>query len=213
MATAAAWSDLRGSLRADKPWLNGLPRLIFLSDMSDLLSAAITFEYIRDEVVANVTSEKGQRHVWLWLTKRPHRMAKFSEWLEVQGIAWPDNLVAMTSVTSQQTVGRVEQLKKVRCRHRGLSVEPLRSEVDLPLRGIDWVIVGGESGAGAAPFELEWARGIRRQCRQAGAAFFLKQLGSCPVRGNERVELNDGHGGDWAEWPQDMRVREMPPGL
>ena len=213
MAGAAAWPDLAGTNRGEKPWLNGLRRSIFVSDMSDLLSAAIDFEYIRDEVIVNVTSTEGQRHVWLWLTKRPQRMAKFSEWLDDQGIAWPDNLIAMTSVTSQQTVGRVEQLKKVRCRHRGLSVEPLRSAVDLPLQEIDWVIVGGESGAGASPFEIEWARGIRRQCRQAGAAFFIKQLGTCPVEGGTMLELKDGHGGDWAEWPKDLRIRELPVGF
>ncbi|CAN5361219.1 hypothetical protein BH09VER1_BH09VER1_53240 [soil metagenome] len=116
----------------------------------------------------------------------------------------------MTSVTSTETVGRVEQLRKVRSRFRGLSVEPLWSLVKLPLDGIDHVIVGGESGSGAKPFQLEWARDIIRQCRQAGVAPFVKQLGAAPFEGDRRLKLRDSHGGDWNEWPADLRVREFP---
>ena len=82
VAEACGWSDLAGKARADKPWLDGLPRLIFVSDMSDSLSAAVPFEFLRDEIVLNVAGERGRRHRWLWLTKRPDRMAKFSRWLE-----------------------------------------------------------------------------------------------------------------------------------
>jgi protein gp37 len=202
--------DLRGTVRPEKPWLDGSRRLIFMSDMGDLLSKAISFEYIRDEVIANVTSAEGARHIWLWLSKRPSRMARFSEWLEAQGIGWPDNLVAMTSVTSTKTAGRVEQLKKVRCRLRGLSVEPLWNAVRLPLEGIDWTIVGGESGAGARPFDLIWARDLQEQCRESGTAFFLKQAGSRPKECGANLHLADKHGGTWEEWPIDLRVRELP---
>ena len=81
MAEAAGWPDLSGKTRRDKPWLDRLPRLIFVSDMSDALSNSVPFEYLRDEVIANITSETGSRHCWLWLTKRADRMAKFSSWL------------------------------------------------------------------------------------------------------------------------------------
>jgi protein gp37 len=223
MRAAAAWSDLRGTRRLPRqvggkerparPWLDGLPRLIFISDMADLLSAAVDFNYIRDEVIENVTSDNGRRHIWLWLTKRPARMAKFSEWLLKEGISWPDNLVAMTSVTSGKTVGRVDQLRKVRCRFRGLSVEPLWEQVSLSLVGIDWVIAGGESAlrkADASPFDLAWARDLRRQCHKAKVAYFLKQLGTSPVDGGADLLLEDHHGGDWDEWPAELRVREFP---
>ena len=76
MAKAAAWSDLRGKARPDKPWLDGLPRLIFVSDMTDSLCPSVSFEYLKEEVIENVISDKGQRHCWLWLTKRATRMAK-----------------------------------------------------------------------------------------------------------------------------------------
>jgi protein gp37 len=78
MAEAARWPELTGRVRSDKPWLDGMPRLVFVSDMSVSLSAAEPFGFLKDEIVENVTGELGRRHRWLWLTKRPERMAKFS---------------------------------------------------------------------------------------------------------------------------------------
>jgi len=83
------------------------------------------------------------------------------------------------------------------------------------LGGIDWVIVGGESGKGARPCNVEWIRSIVRQCREAGVACFVKQLGKEPywdASDGERMSmhLSDPKGGDPAEWPEDLRVREWP---
>ncbi len=89
-------------------------------------------------------------------------------------------------------------------------MEPLWESVELPLEGIDWVICGGESGSAANPFDLAWARELREQCREAEVAFFVKQLGSNPVEDGEPLKLKDGHGGDWNEWPDDLRIRELP---
>lgn len=203
------WKDLKGQIRPEKPWLNGLPRMIFVSDMGDALSHSISFEDLLEEIVLPVETEAGSRHVWLWLSKRPNRMAEFARWLEARGGHWPANLVAMTSVTSSKTLGRVQQLRRVPALARGLSVEPLFEPVQLPLEGIDWVIVGGESGTGASLFDLEWARDIRRQCEEAGVAFFCKQLGANPVESGH-PRLKNRHGGDWDEWPLDLRVREVP---
>ncbi len=193
-----------------KPWLLGAPRMIFVSDMGDALSKDISFETLLEEIIRPADSTDGRRHIWLWLTKRPTRMAKFSDWLHAQGATWPDNLVAMTSVTSSETVNRVAELKKVRAKYRGLSVEPLWSDVTLPLENIDWVIVGGESGSQAHPFHVEWAQSIYAQCKSTGTAFFLKQLGATPYLRNALLELKDSHGGDWTEWPESLRVREIP---
>ena len=96
MEQATRWSDLRGKSRSDKPWLNGYPRLVFVSDMSDALSEGVPFEYLKEEVIDNVTSPAGRRHHWLWLTKRPNRMAKFSQWLAKGGISWPSNSLGRT---------------------------------------------------------------------------------------------------------------------
>lgn len=209
-AKAASLPDLQGRERIEKPWLNGLPRLLFISDMGDLLSPSVPFDYIDEELIGSVTSPHGRRHIWLWLTKQPNRMADFSEWLRRQGRSWPKNLVAMTSVTSSKTLWRIRALERVDCRLRGLSVEPLWNSIELPLKGIDWVIVGGESGHSAKPFDLVWAREIREQCRRSGAAFFLKQLGTRAFENGQRLKLIDRHGGDWTEWPEDLRVRQFP---
>ena len=241
MAKAAAWPDLRGKARPGKPWFPArLPRMIFVSDMSDALSAAVPFEFLKAEVVDVATSPKGRRHIWTWLTKRPSRMAEFARWLLAEhGAGWPDNLWAGTSVTSRKTLGRIDHLLEVPAPYHYASLEPLREAVDLsdyldrghedglgwvPEPSLAWVQIGGESrqaglAADARPFDVEWARDLIRQCRAGGAAPFVKQLGSNPYdsSGSGRgycaanlLELRDSHGGDWDEWPADLRVREFP---
>lgn len=112
MAAAATWPDLTGTSRRDKPWLDGLSRLIFVSDMSDALSS-VPFDFLEAEVVANVTSPEGSRHQWLWLTKRPERMAQFSDRLKAKSLSWPNNLWAGTSITSQGTTSRIKYVLRV----------------------------------------------------------------------------------------------------
>jgi protein gp37 len=214
MAEAAGWPDLVEKMRQDKPWLNGLPRLIFVSDMSDALSAVVPFDFLETEVVRAVVSLNGQRHHWLWLTKRPDRMAKFCDWLKGKGIPWPTNLWAGTSVTSQATTSRIEHLLRVgdKMTIRFLSVEPQHEPIDFGdvLCRLDWVIQGGESGRGAEPFHLEWAVDVIQRCEKAGVAYFLKQLGSVVISKKRRMTFHDGHAGDWSEWPKELRVRQMP---
>src|SRR5262249_48146612 len=156
--------DLTGRSRPGKPWLNGAPRVVFVSDMSDALSANVPFEYLRQEIVEHVTSTSGSAHEWLWLSKRPERMAAFSAWLAERGVAWPANLWAGTSVTSQATTSRIRQLQRVGGEEttRFLSVEPQVERIDLRrwLPSIDWVVHGGESGRGARDFKLDWAREV-----------------------------------------------------
>ena len=161
MAMAAKWSDHRNKPDSQPSWLSGLPRLIFISDMGDALSDSIDFKFLKSEIIDNVTSPDGHRHIWFWLSKRPRRMAEFARWLrDEHDLSWPDNLVAMTSVTNRATRSRIDDLRKVPAKLRGLSVEPLIEEVSLDLDGIDWVIVGGESGKHARPFDLAWAKKI-----------------------------------------------------
>jgi protein gp37 len=216
-AKAARWGDLSGSERQEKPWLGKAPRLIFVSDMGDALSRSIDFQYLMDEIIKPVTSKAGARHRWLWLTKRPGRMAQFSDWLGRRGISWPANLWAGTSVTSPATTRRISQLERVGDDEavRFLSVEPVLREMDLRLGehpGVAWVIHGGESGtlAEATPFDLDHARVMRDACGEHGRAYFLKQVGRNPTVGGEVMKLEDGHGGNWDEWPDDLRVRQMP---
>lgn len=149
---------------------------------------------------------------------------------------WPlPNVWLGTSVESEYQYERIEHLRRCPAAVRFLSCEPLLGPLEhLPLDGIDWVIVGGESGPGARPCNVDWVRSIIEQCRAAGVACFVKQLGRRPYDQIEcddwpsewggGVELRMGEpapahqtywtldtkGGDIDEWPEDLRVREYP---
>ena len=163
-------------------------------------------------MIANVTSKAGKRHHWLWLTKRPERMATFSAWLLDQGIAWSENLWAGTSITTQATTSRIDCLLKVGDEKtiRFLSVEPQVEPIDLRewLPKLDWVIQGGESGPKGRPFDLAWADDMIDQCRQHSVPLFIKQLGSLVTHRGERLAFQDGHASDWTEWTEEA---ESPP--
>jgi hypothetical protein len=77
-------------------------------------------------------------------------------------------------------------------------------------RGVQWVIVGGESGPNARPFDQQWARDIMHQCRDAGVPFFMKQMGSSPYDQATVQIYRDKKGGDISEWPEDLQIRELP---
>jgi hypothetical protein len=95
------------------------------------------------------------------------------------------------------------------------------NRVGLDLSGW-WIIVGGESGPKARPFDVAWARSVRNQCRAAGVPFFMKQYGSNPFDSASRISIDgpgshavavslaDSHGGDWDEWEEGLRVRDFP---
>jgi protein gp37 len=107
------------------------------------------------------------------------------------------------SVESPTYYSRIRHLQRTPAAVRFLSCEPLLAPLsDLPLGGIDWCIIGGESGPGARPMQEEWVRDIVRQCRVAGTAVFVKQLGT--------VWAKRGKGGDPTRWPEDLRIRELP---
>jgi protein gp37 len=112
---------------------------------------------------------------WQLLTKRPHRIC------ESLPADWGDgyrNVWLGTSVEDQRVTNRIEHLIKIPAIVHFLSIEPLLGPIPaLPVRGIDWIIVGGESGPHARPIQPQWVFQIRRQCRAAGVAFFFKQWG------------------------------------
>lgn len=203
-AQAASWSDLRGTERPDKPWLNGLPRMIFVGDLGDTFSRAVTDEFLTRELFGAITSKQGQRHFWMLLTKRPKRLAGLAK--KWGGL--PDNVMAMTTVTSRKTaLARVPDLLDVPCKWKGLSCEPLLEAVNLRtiddadgnrldsltgawgIEGRGWtgdsenrinlVICGGESGSLEARAMLpDWARRLRDDCGDVGTPFFMKQWGA-----------------------------------
>jgi protein gp37 len=112
-------------------------------------------------------------------------------------------------------LSRIDALRTVPSALRFLSIEPLLEDLGpLDLTGIGWVILGGESGAGARPLELRWFRSIVAQCREQKVPVFVKQLGAKPTHDMlipaERLKLKSAKGKNMAEWPEDLRIREMP---
>jgi protein gp37 len=188
--------------------------MIFVGDMGDFLSRAVTDEFLLNELFGAMTSELGRRHFWMLLTKRPKRLAEISR--RMPG-GLPENCMAMTTATDQRTANvRVRQLLEVECQWRGLSCEPLLSEVRIKkeeLRRIHLVIGGGESGdkdADVWPTHPAWLRLLRDQCVAANVPFFMKQhgdwipsgmrpdvgksfpFGSCLARGAQLHQWGDG---------------------
>jgi protein gp37 len=239
-AKAALWSDLRGSNRPDKPWLNGQPRVIFIGDMADVFQPEVSFEYLWNEVICPVVSNHGRRHIWMLLTKQTRRLAHFERWMLAQhNMPWPENLWPGVSVTSEQTTWRIDELVQIKSAHRFISYEPAWEYVDFcrwttgveitdcgkgpcPSYKIELIIMGGQSGPGAKPFDLLWARDAKELCQADEVHFFLKQLGSNPMTNNvlewpdgtelkgQDPKLRDPKGGDWSEWPEALKVREFP---
>jgi len=179
---------------------------------------------------------------WQLLTKRPENIARMlpADW----GQGYP-NVWLGTSIESPDYAHRFDVLRAVPAAVHFLSLEPLLGDIAGVLHdrfaelgpGEEWwAILGGESGATARPFELDWVRDALRWCDEFGVSAFVKQLGARPFCANNEdaeqwpgatipfrddyephhqgelapLQLNDSHGGDWAEWPADLRVREFP---
>jgi len=173
------------------------PRRVFVNSMSDLFH-----EDVPDSFIFTVFSiiEKADWHVFQLLTKRAERLRSMAG-----ALPWPSNLWMGVSIETAQYASRARILAGIPARARFISAEPLLGPIpNLPLQGIEWVIVGGESGRHARPMDLSWARGLRDQCRSAGVAFFLKQLGGrSGKRGGEQAVLD---GQRWQEYPSSLSL-------
>lgn len=169
------------------------PRLIFVNSMSDLFHDEIPLEFI--ENVFNVM-KKADWHQFQVLTKRPHRMLEIANHIEY----WPANVWAGVSVESQAWLWRIEVLENIPAKIRFVSCEPLLGPLKLPLDNLHWIIVGGESGVGARPMQIEWVRSIREQCLKANVPFFFKQWGGVQKKKYGR-ELD---GRTWDELPANV---------
>jgi len=121
---------------------------------------------------------------------------------------WPlANAWLGTSIEMDRYCRRADDLRGTPAAVRFLSLEPLLGPLpSLSLEGIGWCIIGGESGGGARPMDPGWVRELMAQCREAGTAIFVKQLGA--VLG--RQFMAGPHGGDWEMWPEDLKIREFP---
>lgn len=166
------------------------PRLIFVNSMSDLFHRAVPTEYIQ-QVFA--TMQEASWHSFQVLTKRAERLADVASQLP-----WPANVWMGVSVESADYTWRIRHLQRVPAAVRFLSVEPLLGPIRrLPLAGIRWVIVGGESGPGARPMKATWVRSLRDQCAAHQVPFFFKQWGGVWKKRHGR-ELD---GRTWDELP------------
>jgi protein gp37 len=146
------------------------PQVIFVNSMSDLFHKDVPLNYIKRTFGV---MREAHWHQFQILTKRSQRLASSSPWID-----WPANVWMGVSVETSDYVFRIEDLRKTGAKIKFLSLEPLLGPLpNLDLRGIDWVIVGGESGPGARPMNKSWVLDIRDQCRHAGVPFFFKQWG------------------------------------
>lgn len=146
------------------------PRRIFVNSMSDLFHEKIELSYIQD--VFSVM-RKADWHQFQVLTKRAEQLLKFNAQL-----SWSPNIWMGVSVEDEHVTDRIDALRQTDAHVKFLSLEPLLGALpNLELDGIDWVIVGGESGPGARKMEEAWVIEIREQCADADVAFFFKQWG------------------------------------
>jgi protein gp37 len=218
----------------------GLRRRVFCASLADVFDAEVDPSWRRD------LFELIRVCPWLdfqLLTKRPQNIRKMlpKDW----GTGYPNAWLGSTVEAPRFAGARINALTSVHAAVHFLSVEPQIEPIDWTPwlldagnPGIGWIIVGGESGHGARPFHVDWARTTIRQGHLAGAKVFVKQLGRRPMFGGAaelpdelyrlldangynpeeidaaaregRVSLADGKGGDPQEWPADLRVREFP---
>lgn len=175
------------------------PTCYFVNSMSDTFHKDVPGEFIHE--LFDIMNQAKQ-HTFMVLTKRSERLAEMA--LEFN---WTPNIMAGVTVESNRYLHRIDDLKKVPAYVRFLSIEPLLDElVDLTpemLEGIDFVIVGGESGVGAREMKPEWARAIRDMCKATKTPFWFKQMGSHggkPHKGGNKLD-----GKVHEEWP-DMKA-------
>ncbi|HUT11814.1 MAG TPA: phage Gp37/Gp68 family protein [Thermoguttaceae bacterium] len=146
------------------------PRMIFVNSMSDLFHKDVPRDFIAQ---CFAVMEQASQHTFQVLTKRPRRAAAMAD-----DLPWPKNVWLGASVEDASCVSRIDWLVETPAAVRFLSLEPLLGPIPrLPLRGIHWVIVGGESGPGARPMDSKWVFQIRDRCRDDGVPFFFKQWG------------------------------------
>jgi protein gp37 len=172
------------------------PRRIFVNSMGDVFHSRVPEEFVRDvfEVMA-----RADQHCFQLLTKRAARLAELA-----RRLPWPSNVWVGVSVETADYLGRLDHLREVPAAVRFVSFEPLLGPVgEVDLSGIDWVIVGGESGPFARPMAGSWAADLRDQCLAAGVAFFFKQWGG--TRKKQAGRLLEGR--LWDEAPVEALAR------
>jgi protein gp37 len=186
------------------------PQRIFVNSMSDLFHRGVPLDYIQR--VFDVM-RRAHWHRFQVLTKRAERLAELDGERRVNmvvlpgALAWEPNIWMGVSVESAEFVHRIGYLRQTRAHVKFVSFEPLLGPLKrLDLRGIDWAIVGGESGPNARPMDPAWATDIRDQCVRAGVAFFFKQWGGT----NKKRTGSLLEGRTWNQMPPEPAARSSP---
>lgn len=221
--------------RLDQPLRWRRPRRVFVNSMSDLFHEDVSYDFI---VRVFAIMQQAHRHTFQVLTKRAARMLEIvghpsfhsnvSGCAGIAPIPWPlKNVWLGVSVENQHFFyERVPLLLKTPAAIRFISYEPALGPLDLRMGGMslpeysphnplpqpDWVIIGGESGRGARPFDIAWARSVITQCGAAGVAVFMKQLGSNPYDSLQPngVFSRNGKWDDPGDWPESLNLRQFP---
>lgn len=210
------WPD-----RLDIPMRWSKPRLVFVNSMSDLFHPDVAIEFI--EQVFDVMARTPE-HTYQVLTKRPARAVRFLEEYNPEDLGvqpLPNVWVGVSVTGGPETAPFLDQLGRIRAAVRFVSYEPALEPFDftqwlLPFEPgcIDWLIVGGESGPGARPFNVGWAESVIAQGAHAGVPVFVKQLGRRPYLTTPGQTAwrpsNTNKGSDPSDWPAAWRVREWP---
>ena len=172
------------------------PRTIFVNSMSDLFHEKVPDSFIQQVFAA---MQAAPQHRYQILTKRSARLAALAPQLD-----WPAYVWMGVSVESQRWLDRCAVLRQIPAAVKFVSCEPLLGPLELDLTGLDWVIVGGESGPGARAMDPEWARQLRDQCVHQQVPFFFKQWGEWDAQGQRVGKRSAGRHLDdqlWSEMP------------
>lgn len=172
--------------RLGQPLKRRKPTMYFVNSMSDLFQDGVPYEFI-DRVMDVIRSTP--QHTYQILTKRSGTMRDYFSCRPVPDNAW----LGVSVEDKKYGKPRIADLVAIKAKTRFLSVEPLLEDIGrVRLKGIHWVIVGGESGHGARPMKAEWAINIRNQCANAGVDFFFKQWGAWGADGKQRNKKANG---------------------
>lgn len=175
----------------DEPFTWKKPRMVFVNSMSDLFHVDVPEDFILQVFDVMV---KASDHIFQVLTKRSDRLLKLSPKLP-----WQSNIWAGVTIEDSDNLVRADHLRKTGAGIKFVSLEPLLGPIEpLDLKGIDWVIVGGESGPRARPMEKDWVLDIRDECQKTGTPFFFKQWGGKNKKKAGRLL----EGRTWDEMPE-----------
>ncbi len=176
----------------EEPYKWKKPRIVFVNSMSDLFHEQVPLGFIR-EVFSVMNNNK--RHTFQILTKRSERLRELAPLLD-----WPENIWMGVTIENNDYIDRANVLRTINAAIKFLSLEPLLGPVpELDLKGIDWVIVGGESGPRARPMQEQWVLDIKKKCdNKHKIPFFFKQWGGVNKKKTGRLL----QGRTWDNYPK-----------